>query len=214
MKKFKLFFLITFLFSLIFISFPSMGLKPGLANPAPTPTANWYDVVPPQTNTGRSCNALCPTVASGLECVAGCIGGLTDILKAVNYTVGKDTNYSTDCNFVIPTPATMVTGGDVSAAQCCCQKEETTPSPTTGLTNTPVPSLTPTGPNPTELPTCPKKPQGDANCDGIIDMGDFDIWKKEFIDRLAKDADFNSDGKVSLLDFEIWRKNYFLAVPL
>ncbi len=209
----RLFFLITFLFSLVFISSPSTGFKLGLAEQKAFPPAGWYDVVPPQTNTGRSCSTLCPTVASGFQCVAGCVGGLTDVLKAVSYTIGKDTDYSTDCNFIIPTPATTITADDISAAQCCCQKETTIPSPTTGLTNTPVPSLTPTGPNPTKLPACPKKPQGDANCDGVIDMSDFGIWQNEFIDRLAKNADFNSDGKVSLLDFEIWRKNYFLAVP-
>ena len=70
-----------------------------------------------------------------------------------------------------------------------------------------VPSPTPT-PTPTPIP-CPLKTQGDANCDGVINILDFEIWRREFlrIDTTTK-ADFDSSGGVSILDFEIWRRGF------
>ena len=57
-------------------------------------------------------------------------------------------------------------------------------------------------------PTCPKKAQGDANCDGKMDAADFTIWKNEYLGQAATTtADFNADGKVDLVDYEIWRQN-------
>lgn len=72
------------------------------------------------------------------------------------------------------------------------------------MTLTSAPSFSPT------IPTqCPLKPKGDANCDGKVDLIDFEIWRKEYRGELtSKDADFNSDGKVDLIDFETWRRTY------
>ncbi len=57
--------------------------------------------------------------------------------------------------------------------------------------------------------TCDKS-TGDADCNGIIDMVDFEIWRKEYMGNLTTtNADFNADAKVSMPDFEIWRSNYF-----
>lgn len=53
-----------------------------------------------------------------------------------------------------------------------------------------------------------KKNQGDTNCDGKIDLVDFEIWRKEFTGELStKLSDFNSSSTVDLIDYEIWRRN-------
>lgn len=77
----------------------------------------------------------------------------------------------------------------------------------------PTPSLPPiataTG-GPTPNPSCPKKNQGDADCDGFIKLADYDTLRKEFYGELTtKTADFNGDGRVSLADHSLWRQTYF-----
>ncbi|MEM7682722.1 MAG: choice-of-anchor tandem repeat NxxGxxAF-containing protein [Planctomycetota bacterium] len=47
---------------------------------------------------------------------------------------------------------------------------------------------------------------GDGNCDGVVDLLDFDILAANFGNNVTggvKDADFNGDGVVDLLDFDI-----------
>jgi hypothetical protein len=68
--------------------------------------------------------------------------------------------------------------------------------------------------NPTISPpaNCPRKAQGDADCNGSINLADFEIWRQEFTSvgeqpYLGK-ADFNNDGNTTLADFEIWRRTY------
>ena len=63
-------------------------------------------------------------------------------------------------------------------------------------------------PTPTPTPPC-MKDKGDADCNGKIDLIDFEIWRKEFTGEVdSKTSDFNSDGKIDLIDFEIWRKSF------
>ncbi len=76
------------------------------------------------------------------------------------------------------------------------------------------PSPTPTSiPTPTRTPTpipsnCSTKSLGDADCNGLFNLVDFEIWRKEFTGSLStKTADFNNDNMVSIIDFEIWRKS-------
>lgn len=58
-------------------------------------------------------------------------------------------------------------------------------------------------------PTCPSKSKGDVNCDGKIDLVDFNLWLSDFTGTpQTNNADINGDGKVSLLDFEIWRSSF------
>jgi len=60
-----------------------------------------------------------------------------------------------------------------------------------------------------EAPKCTKKNVGDANCDGEINMDDFEIWKKEFLGESNQtSADFDGDGKVSIVDFGIWKVGF------
>ena len=65
-------------------------------------------------------------------------------------------------------------------------------------------------PTKTPTPLSCQKSQGDADCNGKIDLKDFEIWRKEFTGELTtKTADFNNDTKVSLADFEVWRSSYY-----
>jgi len=63
-------------------------------------------------------------------------------------------------------------------------------------------------PTPTVI-LCARKGEGDANCDGVINIFDFEIWRREFlgIDTTTK-ADFDNVGGVSILDFETWRRGF------
>lgn len=52
---------------------------------------------------------------------------------------------------------------------------------------------------------------GDANCDGLVNLLDFEIFRKEFAGESSSiDADFSGDGIVTLADFEIWRQAFVL----
>ena len=65
-----------------------------------------------------------------------------------------------------------------------------------------------TTPTPTVI-LCARKGEGDANCDGVITILDFETWRREFlgIDTTTK-SDFDSSGGVTILDFEIWRRGF------
>lgn len=106
-----------------------------------------------------------------------------------------------------------------------------TPPPT----QTPVPFFTPTSiptvfspsptlnnhqptaslPSPTHNPqpttyNCITKGSGDADCNGHVDIFDYNIFVGEFIKTYStKNADFDSSDEVDLVDFEILRSNYF-----
>lgn len=58
---------------------------------------------------------------------------------------------------------------------------------------------------------CSRKTQGDANCDDLVDLVDFEIWRREFTGTVATNrANFNpaTDNVVDLLDFELWRRTF------
>jgi len=79
---------------------------------------------------------------------------------------------------------------------------------------------------PTLIPTvvvgsCPKlRLGGDANCDGLIDIGDYSLWYKQFYDggvgKIIKsmwEADFTGtngtpDNKVDVYDYSLWYKKF------
>ena len=80
-----------------------------------------------------------------------------------------------------------------------------TPIPPTA-TNTPIPGSTFT---PTPTP-CPNRSNGDVNCDGLTNLADFELWRREYQKIvLTLNADFNNDGKIDLIDFELWRSKAF-----
>jgi Zn-dependent metalloprotease len=80
----------------------------------------------------------------------------------------------------------------------CVQNITQSPSPTTGPTSPVNPTITSTG--------CRV---GDANCDGFIDLVDFQLWMREYTGAdSTRNADFNRDTRVDLVDFELWRSTY------
>jgi len=99
--------------------------------------------------------------------------------------------------------------------------------PTTGVvtgTLTSTPTALPTlvlSPSLTMPPTavCSLKGQGDANCDGVVNGTDYDIWKSSIQTIPAIEAqpecpngcqaDFDKDGKVTVSDYEIWRNTLY-----
>lgn len=74
-------------------------------------------------------------------------------------------------------------------------------------TSTLAPTSTPTNTPTTVL--CPRKSEGDADCNGRIDLVDYEIWRQEYYGTLTtKTADFNGDGVVDMTDFAIWQAHY------
>jgi hypothetical protein len=60
---------------------------------------------------------------------------------------------------------------------------------------------------------CATKGDGDANCDTLVDLEDFEQFRREFIaqsnnQRTTSLADFNKDQSVDLLDFEAFRVGF------
>jgi len=81
-------------------------------------------------------------------------------------------------------------------------------SPTITVTVTKTPTRVATKTPTPNIGLCINKNQGDANCDGVVNIMDFGIWKSEFIVKQGKEADFNRDGEVSIVDFALWKKGF------
>jgi len=100
-----------------------------------------------------------------------------------------------------------------TAGYCVCTPTPTLPTATGIPTSTPTPTATITPrPTSTPIPTvipCARKTEGDADCNGRIDIIDFEIWRRELlgVDTTLK-ADFDGIGGVTILDFEIWRRGF------
>ena len=77
-----------------------------------------------------------------------------------------------------------------------------TPTLTATPTSTATPTLTPTAtPTPCIL--------GDINCDGIVDIRDYGIWRQQFgATDCGNRADLNNDCIVDIRDYGIWRQNF------
>lgn len=106
-----------------------------------------------------------------------------------------------------------------------CSATTLTPRPTNTPHATLTPTLTPTPslaferfcPGGTAAAGSNKCQAGfaDANCDGIIDIEDFGIWKNEYLDyrrgsftRSTWEADLNCDRVVDINDFSRWRNKW------
>ncbi len=67
--------------------------------------------------------------------------------------------------------------------------------------------------SPVRAQSCTLKASGDADCNGDVDIVDFEIWRKEFSRALdTNTADFNGDAVPDLIDFEIWRRSYITSL--
>jgi MYXO-CTERM domain-containing protein len=83
-----------------------------------------------------------------------------------------------------------------------------TVTPTSTPTSTPTPTATATSTN-TPTPTATPCILGDINCDGIVDIRDYGIWRQQFGQQGAGlPADLNQDGIVDIRDYAIWRQNF------
>ena len=70
-------------------------------------------------------------------------------------------------------------------------------------------------PTPTAAPICPHKSIGDADCNDIIDIVDFEIWRREYSSlRYTGLADFDKNGNITAVDYEIWRKTFYKQLQL
>ena len=88
-----------------------------------------------------------------------------------------------------------------------------TQSPTAIPTIAPSPFATIVVPTTAPTRSCSLKLRGDADCNDVIDLIDFEIWRKEFTgEKVGLDADFNITQKVDLIDYEIWRKGFFREI--
>jgi hypothetical protein len=86
------------------------------------------------------------------------------------------------------------------------------PAPSTTVTPTTTVVATPT---PTNGAVCPRKGEGDSNCDGFINLEDFSSFREEFIQQKLGTLDiknaksnYNGDLSVDLLDFERFRTGF------
>ena len=54
---------------------------------------------------------------------------------------------------------------------------------------------------------------GDGNLDGVVDVGDFNIWNQNKFTSVSAwcSGDFNADGVIDVGDFNIWNQNKFTA---
>ena len=127
--------------------------------------------------------------------------------------------------------------GKIGVSGVGCDFEYAPATPTATLTPTLTPTQTPTPtPTPPVVVTDPpisitpggcQKTNGDADCNGVIGLTDFAIWRQEFIggcthengtfsacgedrdeDHHPMDADFDGDGRVALVDFLHWHTRF------
>lgn len=82
-------------------------------------------------------------------------------------------------------------------------------TPTSVPTPTLAPYLSPTSVvSPT--PSCPLHSKGDANCDGKINILDYEAWRTEFVNEVKgiptnKTSDFDDKDGITVVDFNIWK---------
>jgi autotransporter-associated beta strand protein len=83
-----------------------------------------------------------------------------------------------------------------------------TPTPAPTVTPTPTSTVTPT---PTAIisPTATSCILGDINCDGIVDIRDYGIWRQNFGQtNCGNPADLDGNCIVDIRDYGIWRANF------
>lgn len=117
------------------------------------------------------------------------------------------------CSSTASTPTSIPTSGTYCRTNLDCNPSSTC------VNNACTVSVS----TPTPTPGCVLNSSGDANCDGVIDLLDFNIWRTEFLGLSASSptsptitppqADFNKDGAVNILDFNIWRDSFLNLVP-
>jgi len=106
--------------------------------------------------------------------------------------------------------------------QIKCDGSYPTPSPVPTIlpTFTPAPTGPISTPRPRDCDMCKVINKvsdkgtkgGDYNCDNVVNIGDYSIWRKEFVDKITKDghvmSDGNCDGVSDSGDYSAWRNNF------
>lgn len=115
--------------------------------------------------------------------------------------------------------ATISGTPDIGAFEFGVIVPSTTPSPmpsvTTAVVNTPtsapIPSSTSVlSPTLTKVPPCATRKNGDADCNGIINLIDLEMWSNPYLHaKYDARSDFNADTRVNLTDLQIWGDNYY-----
>lgn len=144
-------------------------------------------------------------------CSQSCGGGVC------YYDQGSGNWQPTSCNtqpcYVPPTPTTVpLPTATLTPVPVTPTEIPPSPTPVPYTTSAPVPTVILPPPS-----GCYAKQFGDANCDGVIDNKDYDIWQLSLTNKdiPISYADFFPDGRISVIDFEIWRRYALngLAIP-
>lgn len=183
--------------------------------PSPTPTIE-EELSPTPTVT--------PTATPGAtgSCTGGCYGSITNCSTNCNY--GR-----TACTQLSNTEVQSVCGWPSGSIGFCCKVgpvATATPggaSPTAAprATLTPVASVTPGGATPTVpagcvvCPASAGKPKslGNANCDNVVDIDDYALWRSQWEDHGTPvstangSADFDCSRLVDIADYALWFSN-------
>ncbi len=119
-------------------------------------------------------------------------------IATTNGGASNDNNFGVTQNGPTSTPACTTRPACLDATPRCLIAE-------------PIGGWCPVTPTPTQSASqqCALYSKGDANCDGKIDMDDFNIWRDEFLKTsTSKTSDFNNDGVINTDDFNIWRDGF------
>jgi hypothetical protein len=151
--------------------------------------------------------------------IAGGGGGGTSPNYSVTGIIGQSAagvmsgpTYSIEGGFMValqPAPTATGTATPTATATSTATATATssgTPTPTATATGTFLPTGTPTvTPTPGATPCI----LGDINCDGIVDLRDYAVWRQQFgATNCGNVADLNHDCLVDIRDYGIWRANF------
>ncbi len=183
------------------------------STPTPTSTPTTTPTLPP--------NPCSPSINKPLNCPCTVNIQCASLSCSLGKCVPKPTSTPTTtptlppnpCSPSINKPLNCPCTVNIQCASLTCSSGICVPKPT--ITPTPPPSSLCT-----QCPNSNSKSQGDANCDGIVDIFDYSLWYKEFTDgkygasnKKTWGADFTGvggicDGIVDTYDYSLW-KNYF-----
>lgn len=146
---------------------------------------------------------------------SGSITALQQVKKTIDDALANGTINKEDYNKLLQTYNEILIEMPGEPSSPTPNSQPAISSTTIPAQPSPTDTSIPTNPNqPAQTQTnlvtdsCPLKSKGDANCDGKIDILDFNIWREEFTKALnTTSSDFNNDGRVNTLDFNIWRDN-------
>jgi MYXO-CTERM domain-containing protein len=148
--------------------------------------------------------------------VGGTISGKWDAPEGNNTTLAAQLSNIQAGNTYVNFHTVQFPGGE-TRGQLLCDSLPTptataTSTPTATATGTATPTGTPTGTfTPTLTPTATPTPciLADMNCDGIVDIRDYGVWRQNFGQtNCGNRADLTGDCMVDVQDYGVWRANF------